>query len=156
MKQIHTETCLCAPTCPSTCWPGRSLWRGAEQKGPRWRPLQTAPPQPGWWCHGTAGWTGTGSWCVMPPPYRSPYWSESRETESHESHMTQWCVLTHAVTVRHRCDVAGFNQWHWWWVYSSCWILNFQISVCKNCVDESVWNTWSSWDSKTWFRSSVN
>lgn len=64
-----------SPTCPSTCWPGRSQWRGAGLMGPRWRPLQREPQQPGWWCHGTAGWTGTGSWYVMLPPCRSLCWS---------------------------------------------------------------------------------
>lgn len=64
-----------AGTCPSTCWPGRTLWRAAWR-----RPLQTAPQLPGWWCHGTVGWTGTGSWCATLPSFRSLCWSGGKES----------------------------------------------------------------------------
>lgn len=90
-------------TCPSTCWPGRTRWRAAEQTGPRWRPLQSASLRPGWWCRGTAGWTGTGSWYETLPPSRSLCWSEEKQGNS----LTNWlcfiinlcnCLFTHLFT----------------------------------------------------------
>lgn len=96
---------VCASTCPSTCWPGRTQWRGAGQ---RWRPLQTAPRQSGWWCHGTAGWTGTGSWCGMLPSCPSLCWSGRRR--SHDSQ--HWYRLSINV---HPADCGLYVQRQLYW-----------------------------------------